>query len=265
MKSATDSNRPARRMGGKLQYLTHGGLLACGLFLAVQHSVLVSGRTSMPFDAIAGNAAQARNLPFVGPPAPAPGERAVVSSTLPDHVSVAALLDMAGQAETVDYTSAFEAKEAVLSEEMQRVRDWVSRKYGVSGDTLDPVLAQTEYCARDAGLDPLLIVAVMAVESSFNPMAESHMGAQGLMQVIPRWHKDKLGENAGENALFDPLLNVQVGTQVLVEGLQRFGTLQAALQYYGGARNDPQARYSKKVLAMKQQLTSVSRVDEEDA
>ncbi len=254
-------------MGGKLHYLTHGGLLACGLFLAVQHSVLpVPGRAPTPFNAAAGNVRPlAQNLPLVGPPAPAPVEQAAASSSLPDHVSVAALLDMAGKAETVDYASAFAGEEAVLSEEMQRVRDWVSRKYGVSNDALDPVLAQTENCARDAGLDPLLIVAVMAVESSFDPMAESHMGAQGLMQVIPRWHKDKLGENAAENALFDPLLNVQVGTQVLVEGLQRFGTLQAALQYYGGARNDPQARYSKKVLAMKQQLTSVSRVDEKDA
>lgn len=151
------------------------------------------------------------------------------------------------------------ADEMALSEEMQRVRDWVSRRYRVSSVALEPVLAEAESSARGAGLDPLLIVAMMAIESSFNPFAESSVGAQGLMQVIPRWHMDKIGEDAGEDALFDPLLNVQVGTKVLVEGLQRYGSLQAALQYYGGARNDPEARYSKRVLAMKDRIASVAR------
>ncbi len=149
--------------------------------------------------------------------------------------------------------------EVALSEEMQRVRDWVSRKYRVSGVALEPVLAVAEESAKGAGLDPLLIVAMMAIESSFNPMAESHAGAQGLMQVIPKWHMDKIGENAPDDILFDPLVNVQVGTKVLVEGLQRYGTLQAALQYYGGARNDPEARYTKRVMAMKRQIMSAAR------
>lgn len=148
-----------------------------------------------------------------------------------------------------------------LSEEMQRVRDWVSRRYRVSSVALEPVLAVAEESAKDAGLDPLLIVAMMAIESSFNPMAESNAGAQGLMQVIPRWHMDKIGEDAPEDILFDPLVNVQVGTKVLVEGLQRYGTLQAALQYYGGARKDPEARYSKRVMAMKRQLASAAKAD----
>ena len=152
--------------------------------------------------------------------------------------------------------------EPALSDEMQRVRDWVARRYRVSSVALEPVLAEAENSAREFGLDPLLIVAMMAIESSFNPYAESNMGAQGLMQVIPRWHMDKIGEDAGEDALFDPVLNVQVGTLVLVEGLQRYGSLQAALQYYGGARNDPEARYSKRVLAMKERIASAARADD---
>ena len=146
-----------------------------------------------------------------------------------------------------------------LSAEMERVRDWVAARYRVSSVALEPVLATAEATAREAGLDPLLIVAMMAIESSFNPLAESHAGAQGLMQVIPRWHMDKIGDDAPEDALFDPVFNVQVGTQVLVEGLQRYGTLQAALQYYGGARNDPEARYTKRVLSMKSRLASATR------
>ncbi|NMG30129.1 transglycosylase SLT domain-containing protein [Aromatoleum evansii] len=145
-----------------------------------------------------------------------------------------------------------------LSIEMRGVRDFVAQRYKVSTRTLEPLLTAAELSGRKLGIDPLLIVAVMAIESSFNPFAESNMGAQGLMQVIPRFHMDKIGRNAGEDALFDPTLNIRVGTMVLVEGMQRFGTLQTALQYYGGALRDPNASYANKVLAMKKRLVAAA-------
>lgn len=145
-----------------------------------------------------------------------------------------------------------------LSPEMQKVRDFVSQRYRVSDRALEPVLMAAESSGRKLGVDPLLIVAVMAIESSFNPFAESSMGAQGLMQVIPRFHLDKIGHAADDDALFDPMLNVHVGTLVLREGLQRFGSLQRALQYYGGALSDPNAKYANKVLAMKRRLLTVA-------
>ncbi|NMF88412.1 transglycosylase SLT domain-containing protein [Aromatoleum petrolei] len=147
-----------------------------------------------------------------------------------------------------------------LSTEMLGVRDFVAQRYNISTRKLEPLLVAAEVSGRKLGIDPLLIVAVMAIESSFNPFAESNMGAQGLMQVIPRFHLDKIGRNAGEDALFDPTLNIRVGTMVLVEGMQRFGSLQGALQYYGGALRDPNASYANKVLAMKKRLlTAASR------
>lgn len=141
-----------------------------------------------------------------------------------------------------------------LSAEMQRVRDYVVQNYKVTQRSLEPLLAAAETSGRKLGIDPLLIVAVMAIESSFNPFAESSMGAQGLMQVIPRFHEDKIGKGAHEDALFDPMLNIRVGTQVIVEGIRRFGSLQAGLQYYAGALRDPNASYANKVLALKQRL-----------
>lgn len=141
-----------------------------------------------------------------------------------------------------------------LSAEMQRVRDYVVQNYDVTQRSLEPLLAAAETSGRKLGIDPLLIVAVMAIESSFNPFAESSMGAQGLMQVIPRFHEDKIGKGANEDALFDPMLNIRVGTQVIVEGIRRFGSLQAGLQYYAGALRDPNASYANKVLALKQRL-----------
>ncbi|MCK9984982.1 MAG: hypothetical protein AzoDbin1_01454 [Azoarcus sp.] len=150
------------------------------------------------------------------------------------------------------------ASAAGLSTEMRGVRDFVAQRYKISTRTLEPLLTAAELSGRKLGIDPLLIVAVMAIESSFNPFAESNMGAQGLMQVIPRFHLDKIGRNAGEDALFDPTLNIRVGTMVLVEGMQRFGTLQSALQYYGGALSDPNASYANKVLAMKKRLLAAA-------
>jgi soluble lytic murein transglycosylase-like protein len=97
------------------------------------------------------------------------------------------------------------------------------------------------------------------VESSFNPFAESQLGAQGLMQVMPRFHMDKIGSEAGADALFDPQLNIKVGTEILRDGLRRFGDLEAALQYYGGALDDPAAAYAQKVLSIKDRLAGAAR------
>lgn len=180
-----------------------------------------------------------------------------VSAEAPDAAS-SKVVALAAVEPIVEVAEVIEELHDGLSEEMARVRDWVARRYRVSGEALEPALAEAVVSAREAEVDPLLIVAMMAVESSFNPLAESHAGALGLMQVIPRWHMDKIGEENGPQALFDPRFNVQVGTLVLMEGMQRFGSLEAALQYYNGARNDPERRYTKRVMAMKQQLMAAA-------
>ena len=148
---------------------------------------------------------------------------------------------------------------------MERVRDWIADTYQVSEETIEPALAAAETHAEELGFDPLLIVAIMAVESSFNHRAVSNMGALGLMQVIPRYHKDKIGPNRGRNVLFDPEVNVRVGTLVLHEGLQRYGSMQRALQYYNGALNDPKARYTRKVMALKKRLMLIAGRDRSSA
>jgi soluble lytic murein transglycosylase-like protein len=103
-------------------------------------------------------------------------------------------------------------------------------------------------------VDPLLILAVMAVESRYNPVAESNMGAKGLMQVIPKFHADKLVEHGGEGALLDPHVNIQVGAQILREYLRRYGETETALQMYAGAFDEPSSSYAFKVLAERARL-----------
>ena len=112
---------------------------------------------------------------------------------------------------------------------------------------------------QQIGLDPLLIIAVMAVESRFNPIAESVMGAKGLMQIIPKYHRARLEELGGEAALFDPESNILLGVQILQEYVRRTGTLEAGLQFYNGAFSDGSAQYAAKVMAERDRLLWVLR------
>lgn len=141
-----------------------------------------------------------------------------------------------------------------LTPRMQKALDLVSRRYRVAGDALMPIFAAAELTARELHLDPLLIIAVIGVESGFNPFSQSGYGAQGLMQVVPRFHADKLPGEAAPAAFLDPVINVQVGARVLRESINRMGGLEEGLQQFGGAANDPERRYSTKVLAEKQRL-----------
>ena len=84
--------------------------------------------------------------------------------------------------------------------------------------------------AHEVGLDPLLVLAMIAVESSFNPEASSSMGAKGLMQIIPRFHLAKLEAYGGEDAVLDPESNIAAGTRILQEYVHRLGSLEAGLQ-----------------------------------
>jgi soluble lytic murein transglycosylase-like protein len=91
--------------------------------------------------------------------------------------------------------------------------------------------------ARANGLDPALVMAVMAVESAFDPRAVSDKGAIGLMQVLPET-AERYGvrgdtRRSGAYKLFDPATNVRVGVRYLRDLLARFeNDLSLALAAY---------------------------------
>ncbi len=124
----------------------------------------------------------------------------------------------------------------------------VARRYrvadGAAGQMVDAVLKET----RTHGLDPLLVLAVIAVESRFNPIAASEQGALGLMQVVPRFHMDKLA-SIGVAALLRPDANIAVGVRILKDAIKRGGTdVAAGLQLYNGAVDDDTRAYANRVL-----------------
>ncbi len=141
---------------------------------------------------------------------------------------------------------------AGLSASMALALESVAQRYRVSPEALQPVFLAAQAAAKD--IDPLLIIAVIGIESGFNPFAQSVMGAQGLMQVIPRFHRAKLPPQAGNGAFLDPINNVNVGVQVLQEAIRRQGGLVEGLQYYAGAIDDPERGYANRVIAEKQRL-----------
>ena len=135
----------------------------------------------------------------------------------------------------------------------------LARRFVVSLDAATLAVSAAHRAAQDVGLDPLLVLAVIAIESSFNPEAESVMGAKGLMQIIPKYHRARLSEAGGEEAVLDPEANIHVGARILQEYVYRRGTLEAGLQYYNGAASDGTAQYAHKVLAERRRLDEVLR------
>lgn len=131
---------------------------------------------------------------------------------------------------------------------------FVANRYRVSQDVAYDLVRVAHQAGHQLQLDPLLIIAVIAVESRFNPIAESVAGAKGLMQIIPKYHSDKLEEFGGEKAVYDPAANIQVGAQILKEYLRLTGNLGSALQMYAGALGDSEDQYSSKVLNEKYRL-----------
>jgi len=129
----------------------------------------------------------------------------------------------------------------------------IAKRYRISSEATRGLIAAAYLEGRRVGLDPLLIVAVIAVESRFNPIAESNAGAQGLMQVIPAFHKDQL-EAADVDSVLDPYDNIRLGAQILKEYIRRGGTEVAGLQLYNGAAGDASNAYAVKVHGEKQRL-----------
>lgn len=134
---------------------------------------------------------------------------------------------------------------------------YLAERYDRDAEGVRAIVDEAHGAAAAADLDPLLVLAVIAVESRFDPRARSDYGATGLMQVVPRFHREKLAPHGGEAALSDPRVNTRVGTQILKEYLRRSGSLRAGLQRYAGWDDDEQ-RYARKVLGEKERLRRVA-------
>lgn len=139
--------------------------------------------------------------------------------------------------------------------EYRAIGEYLARRYRVSSEVAINIVAKAHAAGAELKLDPMLILAVISVESRFNPIAESTMGAKGLMQIIPRYHTEKFDLLGGEKAAFDPEANIMVGARILKEYIRRAGDLGGALQMYVGASSEQSENgYSVKVMAERDRL-----------
>ncbi|MGC4078003.1 MAG: transglycosylase SLT domain-containing protein [Rubrivivax sp.] len=159
--------------------------------------------------------------------------------------------------EAVNRATAADPK--ALTRQQAAVASWISRRYKVAPEPISALVQEAWAIGQKAGLDPTLILAIMAVESSFNPFAQSSVGAQGLMQVMTRIHDDKYQAFGGTHAAFDPISNLRVGVQVLKECISRAGGLQEGLKHYvGAALQDSDNGYVDRVMTEQDYLKRVA-------
>ena len=148
---------------------------------------------------------------------------------------------------------------ADLPKQQAAVAFWLSKKYKVAPEPLSALVAEAYALGAKAKLDPTLILAIMAIESGFNPFAQSPVGAQGLMQVMTKIHSDKYEDFGGKLAAFDPITNLRVGVKVLQGCIAQAGSIEGGLKYYVGAANlADDGGYANKVVAEYARLYQVA-------
>lgn len=224
-----------RDVGAGLLDISHNSLALLGLFV-VAVTVFAAGRDEVRLlaeqHALDWLQARQEAREPAEPPAPDPEPDAVTRATAADPTS--------------------------LPRQQAAVAHWLSKRYRVAPEPVSRLVLEAWSLGQRLGLDPTVILAVMAIESSFNPFAQSTAGAQGLMQVMTRVHDGKYEAFGGIRAAFDPVANLRVGVQVLAECIKRGGGLEGGLRAYVGASNlSEDGGYVSRVLQERSHLLQV--------
>ncbi|WP_024902042.1 transglycosylase SLT domain-containing protein, partial [Robbsia andropogonis] len=174
----------------------------------------------LPTGSNAADATQTPSLGVFGAPLDPSNLPSVVRSTRTMQVVADARYDRFG---------------ATSGRDQQRIAVAIAQRYHVAQEPINVLVHAAFQTGRDVGLDPLLLLAVMAVESGFNPYAESGVGARGLMQVMPVVHADKFDYYGGPQAALEPVPNLRVGALILKDYIIQTGTIAGGLRRYVGS------------------------------
>ena len=223
---------------------------ARGILTTAQHTLTVFGLSAVAVLALLYNRPDlAKRVSHFLSPQPA----ATVVAAVPAQPKAAASKEASQIAGSDDKNAAHNTRQ------QKYVTEWLSRRYRVAGDAANMLVATAYSTAHEIKLDPLLILAVMAIESGLNPFAESPMGAQGLMQVMSKVHSDKFEEVGGAKAALNPVANIRVGAQILKDYVTRTGSVEGGLKtYVGAAAFVDDSGYGNKVLAEYRRLKQVA-------
>jgi hypothetical protein len=187
-----------------------------------------------------------------------PSERHLIKNSLPDFVTESTSAQFSDLSAIGGATGNPGVIELVHEREQRALAEFIAKRWRIAHTAATNFVAISYRAGKRYHVDPVLILAVMAIESRYNPVAESVVGAKGLMQIIPKYHLEKLLDHGGEEALLDPEVNIHVGAQILREYYRLLGGDQeAALQKYAGAFDEPTSRYAAKVFEERMRLEPV--------
>lgn len=179
-------------------------------------------------------------------------EAAVNQAAREDAINFARLLKDSAQQGRV---------EGITAAQEEALRKYLARKYRIASSVAGALVNAAFVVGREMDLDPQLILAVIAIESRYNPYAESHVGAQGLMQVMTRVHQDKFTEfSDGTIAALHPIANMRVGSRILRDCIDRRGSIERGLACYVGATGPKDGGYGAKVLAEQRRIALASGI-----
>jgi soluble lytic murein transglycosylase-like protein len=176
--------------------------------------------------------------------------------TVTGYLQGQALTQTAGSSPSasLDTLASVQSDLAKLGKDSLSVATFFSKKYHLASVQVQQYVQFAEQAAKAKGLDPALIMAVMSIESNLNPITESNMGAQGLMQVLTPMHLNKLVGYGGASKVFDPEVNITVGATILADCIKLAGSIEGGLKCYVGATGPTDNGYGLKVLAEKERI-----------
>lgn len=177
-----------------------------------------------------------------------------------EHAAPPSLLEVADEPETICLAPELRRTEAPKPElakadpqlaEKQVLTEYIVDKFNKPKALASRIVDTVYKEAAALNVAPLLALAIIERESSFKPDAANPSGATGLMQVMRKYHTDKLAQLGHGASLYHPETNIKVGIQVLREYVSlAAGNVQRALTQYSGGSTD----YAKAVLQKQRSL-----------
>lgn len=152
------------------------------------------------------------------------------------------------------------AKPEPLDKKAQKAAEYIATTYHIAREASELIVRESVKAGKANSVDPILILAIIGVESRFNPISESQAGALGLTQTMAEYHPEKVAKIVNDQGhILNIADNIQLGSKIIGEYMRKYGNNETlALQQYNGSLNDKSRAYSSRVLELKSKFDRAS-------
>ena len=156
------------------------------------------------------------------------------------------------------------SEDKLQSYKIKALTNYIHHHFKVSEQKASIIVHEAFINGLNQGLQPELILAIIAVESNFKEKAISKAGAHGLMQVMPSAHPKKIKSIGGRKGLYDLKKNISVGSKILAQykDLSK-GNIRRTLLRYNGSLGNARSKYPDKVFRIYKQMKNTARLNEQ--